>query len=1657
MDIEKFKGGEKIMRKHLITVTAVLLMLMFCQSVAAADNSTEDNSGDSVTVNNTDQIKDPVVLVIHSSTSSKMTNDAAKKVMGIINPSQTGYNPQNSSTWAVRFEVRTTTQISKMDPAELKALIESADIVIAEWLFDSGNFRNVMNAHPEIASNKPNKIFIVLESDPDLTNMSQINGVRIFQSVPSSVIGNTDTKNTILYDLKNSNEARLKNYVATYPQLAPWVTYGLYYAKKGTLNYENQFKLLLKNFTVMNGGTWPSEWEPAAPVTLPAEMLYRDGRVFTSLADYLAAYPLNTSRPTVGIAGLDSVLLSGDMAHFDSIIEKLTAKGMNVIPVVGAYSGVNGTQPLNIYSAMVKFFVYDSADPSRVITAAEYEANPSRYRYRIDGLVSFTTFTLGSGFVNQTAMLLEGMNVPVFRAMISTKREEGEWIISDDGLLWSDNYYQIAIPETQGIIEPIFVAAPAKSVDTITGVEIVAYTPIEEQMSYLVNRISNWVRLRYLTNSKKRVALIYYNYPPGKGNIGASYLNVPETLVEILRSLQSAGYSVSGFPQTADELVRLLTERGINVALWAPGELERLANGTSVILWDAEEYYAWFQTLNPVARKQVIEGPVGYIEEVLKIALNYVSSDTAFTATLSTLDKWSSEMVSLANTYPEKAQEASSLIRNMTEALRTVLNNAKMGQSTDTAWNLFYQFKNEFQALAIPGFNGWGAPPGNVMTVERNGRKYIVIPGLVFGNVFIGPEPQRGWEADVDKLYHSTVVAPPHQYLAWYAWVNTVFNADAQVHIGRHATYEWLPRKQVALSSFDFSQICAGTKPSVYIYIMDGVGEGIQSKRRGYAVIIDHLTPPMKTTHLYGDLLELRALIDDYAKTPDPSPLKQEYFNSIRNLTIKLNIAAELGINPENFTADDIERVEDYLVVLQQTLMPVGLHTFGLRWTDEEIALLAAAMVSSDGGPSSPSLQRRIATMRGWNFDNLTALQAEELNNITLNWILQVIRGTPPSNLTDNPQITELLNRALEYAALINQSFYSEINSLLDALNGGFITPLAGNDPVRNPSALPTGSNFYAVSENLMPTKTAWNLGKRLADMALAQFDRVPEKVAAVVWCVETVRDDGTMVSFVLRLMGVEPTWSSTGSASNIKATPLSQLLDDLNAVRSASGLPAFTERPRVDPVVTTSGLFRDLFPRLLINMDRAYRVALAASYSEIIAAHPSLKTSLDYVLQTLVDAKYTNFKGSEPLDTNYIALHWINDTIRYMQAGMNATDAGEVAITRIFAPPVGDYGAGVSKGTEMSWTWDDRSELAEIYFNRMSHAYSERSWGVSMPEAFKELLKGIQTAYHSRNTNLYGVADNDDYFDYFGGLSMAIEMMNSGRAPSLYVLRYSNPANPGVISLKQFLAIEYRTRYLNPEWLQSILSEGYQGPRTIAKYTSHLVSWEYTVPDLLDSKFWDAYYDALVADRYNLGLTAYYSSNPYAAMDILAHFAEMANRGHWNARDEQLTTIAENLGRYVAENGVSCSGSICGDRELMKWLGQYMSSDVRKRFTAALYAATGASVFAPEPSSDVDPGENPSTGPTTGQPSTGSSGGSGGGRTHSGVTSHGAVSEGAGTSATPENSAAGESGQKKSYEVTETPSTLNQRTEFPLYGVLGIVAILVLVGVGYFMGPGRR
>lgn len=1667
-------------RKYsVITGIIILILIFFSGTVAAEENTTSNNynytlhSNNSVNTNlnsfnytdnsNTQSnLVDPKVLIIDSTTSTLMTDMAAKNIMNTINPTQPGYNSNDSSTWLVKFDVRNRDQIANMNSNELKSLIENANIIICEWLFDPAlsNFRTVLNANPDIIKNKPNKIFMVLNcDDPELTMMSHVNGTELFDGIPSSVVGTVNTEGSILHAVNNANTAKLEEYKNLYPQLGKWLDMALYYATNGPVSYENQFKYALKMHNDLNGGSWPTEWNPQPyNEELPKEMIYRadangKGEIFTSLESYLEKYPLDTSKPTVGLIERDSNLWAGNIQHFEYITAQFVAQGFNVLPIVAAYSGITGDNlPLNIYSAMVKYFVYDLKADNRstanlVVNTTQYESNPQNYSYRIDALIDFYFFSVGSGFVDQTNSLFENMNVPVFRAITSTKNSEAEWIISEDGLLWSDTYYQIAVPETQGVVEPLFVATTNKEVDTVTGAELISFHAIPERVDKLVNRVTSWTELKYLSNAEKKIALIYYNYPPGKQNIGASYLNTPETILQILNLLKSQSYNVTDIPGTTDELVYLMQRNGINVANWAPGELEKLADDPHTILWDADEYEAWFKTLDPVAQKELVEGPVGYIEEITKLGEKYSKNDdSAKVAALKNIVEWTEEMTSLVNTYPEKAQKGEELVKKMSTALQNVINNVNPTEN----WNIFYLAKQAFIALAIPGLTGWGEAPGNTMTVTRNGKKYIVIPGLKFGNIFIGPEPQRGWEADVSKLYHSTMVPPPHCYLAWYAYLNNVLNVNAQVHLGRHATYEWLPTKELALSSFDYSDIVIGNTPSIYIYVMDGVGEGLQAKRRGLAVIIDHLTPPLTTSDMkYGGFTDLKNAVDNYQKTPVENPIKESYLEQIKQYVKDLNLATDLQISDvDKMDDDNVNDLADYLLELEQTLMPYGLHTFGQTWSNEEIALLATSMVSADGGPSDPSLQRLLAIRRGWDFDNLTLTQAEELNNEAQQWVLWLFTNQKTvTDLTLDKILQDKLNQAEYYAGLINGSFSSELSALVDALNCGYVTPSTGNDPVRNPGSLPTGKNFYTIDESQIPTKVAWSLGKKLADMALAQQESIPEKVAAVIWSLETARDDGTMISFVLRLMGVEPTFNKkTGKPDKIIVTPLDTLLTDLNTVRAENGLPALTERPRVDVIITTTGLFRDLFPKLLINLDRANRVALAASYNIIISEYPSLKSALDYTLQTLQDAGYwtegqkTSYKGDDPLNQNYIAKHWIELTNQLISQGITSEDAGELAITRIFAPSVGDYGSGVNHAVEQSWT-GTRDDITDLYVNRMGHAYSERNWGITESQLFETLLQGVNTSYSSRSTNLYGVLDNDDFYGYIGGLSMAIEKANNGKVPNSYIIYDADPSDAQILSLQTFMTREMRTRYFNPEWIQAMMDEGYSGARFISnKFVSYLWGWQVTSPDTVQDWMWNEIVNVYIKDKYNLGTMEWFQTkNPYALISVTGTLLTAAHQGYWKADQATLQLIANTWSGMIATNGVACCDCSCGNLAMIEWATQYINPDILAQFNARMYSATMNPSFAPNSIDSLNPSESvPSQqeGQVSGEQTEISDNPSNGGH-----------QEQSDASVNP-----GDQRQQKSYEVSKSDASSNpSQTGLPIAAIIGVVLLIGLIGVGYF------
>ncbi|MEM1114778.1 MAG: cobaltochelatase subunit CobN, partial [Pseudomonadota bacterium] len=767
------------------------------------------------------------------------------------------------------------------------------------------------------------------------------------------------------------------------------------------------------------------------------------------------------------------------------------------------------------------------------------------------------------------------------------------------------------------------------------------------------------------------------------------------------------------------------------------------------------------------------------------------------------------------------------------------------------------------QKIGIEGLAGWGAAPGEVMTVEGQ----IVLPGLQFGNIFIGPQPPRGWEINEELLHANLAFPPPHQYLAFYQFLHNEFEADALVHLGRHSTYEFLPRRSVGLAADDYSRVIAGDLPGVYPYIVDGVGEGIQAKRRGLAVMVDHLTPPLSSTPLYDDLLQLRQLVESFEAMhgSENEVVMQRLVTQIRDKIDALELTDELaeamsaelavmGISFEQVNDDlMVHEVGHYLTDLQERFMPLGLHVYGRDWDDEAVTMMLTSMAPGD--------------------------KEEEQT-----WRIK-----------------------------LQQSPQAEVDALLRGLEGGYIEPGQGNDPIRSPTSLPTGRNFFALDSSLIPSRVAWELGEEMAADARAASLQAGaqssgKREAMVLWASDVVRDEGVMIAFGLDMLGIEPEWNSRGLVKGLKR----------------QNLDADHQRVRRDVVFTTSGLFRDLYAQQMMMLNRATLLALDASADTIIKDYPALTMALQDALSILGDDAVG---GEESLEKNQVAAHWVEQASELLAAGMPASEAGLVASYRVFGDPPGSYGAGINRLAERSGAWEHRSELAEVYMRRIGHSYGLKGFGVPAQQAFKRVLRDVENTYFGRSSNLYGLIDNNDAFDYFGGLSLSVETL-TGTAPNNFVLDHSDPTRVKARPLGTALRQELRGRFLNPEWLQALMEHGYAGARTMgSEFLEYLWGWQITNPTLVGDWAWEEVKAVYVDDRYELNLDEFLAQghNAHVKSNMLAIMLVAIHKDFWDADQETTEQLAQAFAELVAANGLPGSGHTDPDQPMLPWLEQFV------------------------------------------------------------------------------------------------------------------------------------
>lgn len=1308
------------------------------------------------------------------------------------------------------ISLRTTDQFNDLTDVQRQTLVRETDI-----LFLGGVFGDSVPALVALIENSMAIDSVVaVHSDRRLVNASKLNGRALLSGVN---LDDLMAEPSIDVD----TNVWFKEQYKKYPQYQDWLTAKAFWANKETDNIEGLFRHLASLV-----GT---------KLDVPLPKIQSPLRVYIN-GKSVVPEQLNLSgeKDVVAIIDYETSHRPGEKDLIDQLCSNIKSEANLRCLVVLASWG-----------------------PASVSASALL----AKHKTSIASVISLQNFVLGGGDGRADVIAnLAKLNVPVLKGIRLNDVTEDEYQVSEEGLHWNSVHYRVAMPELQGISQPLVLSAMSKaSIDPQTGVKLASSRPIQAQASLMARKVMRWVRLQNKPNKDKKVAVIYYNHPPGRHNIGADNLNVPNSLLEILRHLKQSGYDTGELPKSREDLLDILQDRGVNLPE-NRAEIAKMA--TKIVGVSSAQYQQWFDQLPTVLKDEMQNGPLGYLHASLRIAISLENPKLTQQLTHRVIED-------LKHAMEGADHKAKDRVINLLAQLEYVY------QATQIDWSKARELVDAIAATDVEGIRGWGKPPGQVMVHDNQ----LLIPGVQFGNIFVGPQPPRGWELNEEILHANLSFPPTHQYIAFYHWLRHQFNADALVHLGRHSTYEFLPRHRVGMSEADYPTALIDDVPSIYPYIVDGVGEGIQAKRRGLAIIVDHLTPPLESNELYDRLLELRQLVESYETTPEAAgAMRQRAIIAIKDLVSQLQLTDELTQSMqtelevrglENYDQVDdellVHEIGHYLTKLQEDFMPLGLHSFGVDWSNDAIKTMLSSMA----------------------------------------------QGTE--------------NTSTDWETKLSQSPASEMQALEHGLAGKYLAPGKGNDPIRTPEVLPTGRNFYALDGGLIPSRLGYKVGVELARKARTIAGN-NESDAVVLWASDVVRDEGAMIAFGLDMLGIKPVWSSRGIVKTLERLDLSKSTEN--------GTP----RARRDTIFTTSGLFRDLYGAHIIWLERAVLMALDASSDEIRRQHPALTLALNTALEPLLEQN----PGSEPLRLNHVARRWVEDVQQALQQGIAAAPAGREATYRIFGDAPGTYGAGVNRVVERSGSWEKRSEVAAVYLQRMGHAYGAKIQGAPQQALFKQRLNNVGNTYLGRSSNLYGLLDNNDTFDYLGGLSLAVETVK-GSIPNNYILAHESNTELSVEPLNTALLSELRGRFLNPQWLEPLMEEGYAGARTMgSEFFEYLWGWQVTNPDIIKSWVWNEVKSVYIDDHHKIGLDKFLEQdhNVHVKSNMLAVMLTAAQKGFWDVDQATLEKIAQQFTQLILQHGLPGSGHTSPSNPIFDYIKEYVSDAQYQAVTELLESA---------------------------------------------------------------------------------------------------------------------
>ncbi|GAB4525769.1 MAG: magnesium chelatase subunit H [Pleurocapsa sp.] len=773
----------------------------------------------------------------------------------------------------------------------------------------------------------------------------------------------------------------------------------------------------------------------------------------------------------------------------------------------------------------------------------------------------------------------------------------------------------------------------------------------------------------------------------------------------------------------------------------------------------------------------------------------------------------------------------------------------------------------------------WGPPPGHLNSDGQN----LLVYGKEFGNVFIGVQPTFGYEGDPMRLLFSRSASPHHGFAAYYTYLEHIWQADAVLHFGTHGSLEFMPGKQMGMSGECYPDSLIGSIPNIYYYAANNPSEATIAKRRSYASTISYLTPPAENAGLYKGLKELGELIGSYQSLKD-SGRGVQIVDTVMDQARICNLDKDIAF--PDYSAKDMTQEErdtiiglvyKQLMEIESRLLPCGLHVIGKPPTAEEAIATLVNIANLDREEEEIiSLPRIIANSIGRDIDEVYANNdrgiledvqlVQDITQATRAAVSALVKAqvdaegrvSMVSKLNflnigkKEPWVealhqqgyknvdTEALKPLFEYLEFCLEQVCAdnELGGLLKALEGEYVLPGPGGDPIRNPNVLPTGKNIHALDPQSIPTLAAVKSAKIVVDRLIARQKidnggKYPESIACVLWGTDNIKTYGESLAQIMWMIGVRPVPDALGRVNKLELIPLEEL-----------------GRPRIDVVVNCSGVFRDLFINQMNLLDRGVKMAAEAD---------------------------------EPIEMNYVRKHALEQA---EEMGINLRQAA----TRIFSNASGSYSSNINLAVENS-SWEEEKELQDMYLNRKSFAFNSDNPGI-MDESrglFESSLKKADVTFQNLDSSEISLTDVSHYFDS-DPTKIVAGLRDDGKKPTAYIAD-TTTANAQVRTLSETVRLDARTKLLNPKWYEGMLSHGYEGVRELSKRLVNTMGWSATA-DAVDNWVYEDVNTTFIDDPEMCKRLM--DLNPNSFRKIVGTLLEVNGRGYWETSEENLDRLRE-------------------------------------------------------------------------------------------------------------------------------------------------------------------